>query len=463
VTADPVAALKRLRATFAAGVTRPLSWRRAQLRGMRGMLVDRETELLEAMREDLGRPAAEGWLTDLLGVTREIDHALANLDDWARPRRVRVPLALRPGRATIAPEPLGVALVIAPWNYPVHLLLVPMASAIAAGNSVMGKPSEVAAHTSATLARLVPEYLDPAAVAVVEADAGETAELLRHRFDHVFFTGSARVGRLVMEAAARHLTPVTLELGGKCPAIVDAGTDLAVTARRIAFGKFLGAGQTCLAPDHVLVHREAEGALVDALARAIRDLYGDDPRRSRDYGRVVSRAHVDRLRRLLEAGGYERVAAGGEIDEADRYVAPTVLAGVSPEAPLMQEEIFGPILPVLPVADLDAASAFVRARPIPLAVYVFAEPAAARRVLAATRSGGAAIGTTILHAGIPDLPYGGLGESGTGAYHGRHGFETFSHRRSVFVKPARPDPRSAYPPFRWLRLRGVRRLLRRLL
>ncbi len=441
---DRVATLRR---TFDEGLTRPLDWRREELRAMQRMLSEGENELMDALRQDLGKPAVEARLTDLSFVDAEIDVMLANLGRWARPERVAVPAVQQPGHATVVREPLGVALVISPWNYPVQLLLVPMAAAICAGNCVIGKPSEIAPRTSAALARLAERHLDGRAVAIVEGGVEETQALLAERFDTIFYTGNGRVGRIVMEAAARHLTPVTLELGGKCPAIVDAEANVAVAARRIAWGKFLNAGQTCVAPDYVLAHRSVEEELVDALTRSLHDFYGEDPHRSEDYARIVNERHFDRLSGLLAATS-GTVAAGGQTDRGDRYIAPTVLTGVAPDDPVMEDEIFGPILPVLAVDDVDAAARFVRDRPKPLALYVFSRNQdAVDRVLAGTTSGGVGVNCTVVHLAIPGLPFGGVGASGMGAYHGRHGFETFSHRRAVLSKPTVPDLPVQYPPY----------------
>jgi aldehyde dehydrogenase (NAD+) len=444
---DASSTVAALRRSFEDGLTRPLAWRKAQLRALKDLLRQDEHELIDAMRVDLGKPAVESRLTDLSFVAAEIDVMLRHLDRWASPERVRVPLAQRPGQATIVREPLGVALVIAPWNYPVHLLLLPMASALAAGNCVVGKPSEVSSRTSAALARLVPRHLDPRAIAIVEGGPEETRELLEQRFDKIFYTGNGRVGRIVMEAAAKHLTPVTLELGGKCPALVDADADIDVTARRIAWGKFLNAGQTCVAPDYVLVHERVEGRLVDALARTIRAFYGNDPRRSHDYARIVNQQHVERLSRLLAATS-GTVTYGGEHDRAQRYFAPTVVTEVLPDDPLMDDEIFGPILPVLRVGDMDEAVAHVTSRGSPLALYVFsASKSSVDRILARTSSGSVGVNLTVQQLAIPGLPFGGVGPSGMGAYHGRHGFEAFSHRRAVFSKPTQIDPPVQYPPY----------------
>jgi aldehyde dehydrogenase (NAD+) len=451
------AVVPKLRSAFESGRTRPLSWRRDQLRRMKKMLTVREVELLGALGADLGKPRLEAWVSDVAIVISEIEHALKHLKAWTKPERVWTPLAQRPGKARVQREPLGVALVIAPWNYPVQLLLSPMVGAIAAGNCVIGKPSEVSVHTSATLARLVPEYLDPEAIAVVEGGVAETQALLSERFDHVFYTGNGRVGRIVMEAAAKHLTPVTLELGGKSPVIVTADADLDVAARRVTWGKFLNAGQTCIAPDYALVSREVEEAFVERIATVVGEFYGPDPKTSPDYARIVNDRHFRRLEALLGDGTH---ALGGETDAEQRYIAPTVLREVALDAPVMAEEIFGPVLPVLPVADVNEAIDFVNERDRPLALYVFSGSSDTQdRVLTHTTSGGAGLNATVLQVAVPDLPFGGVGPSGMGAYHGRAGFETFSHRKGVLTKSTRVDPAFAYPPYTKRKQKILRRFL----
>jgi aldehyde dehydrogenase (NAD+) len=436
-----------LRAAFDSGRTRHIAWRRNQLEGMHRMLREGEAELLEALAADLGKPATEGWVTDLAFTLGEVEDFADNLEKWSAPEKVKVPLRSMPGRASIHRDPLGVALVIAPWNYPVQLLLVPMAAAIAAGNTVVGKPSELAPHTSAVIARLVAKYLDNDAIAIVEGGPDETTALLDQRWDHIFYTGNGRVGRIVMAAAAKNLTPVTLELGGKSPTIVDRSADLTVAARRIAWGKFLNAGQTCVAPDHVLVHEAVHDEFLDKLGQAVLGFYGSDPRHSPDYARIVNDRHFTRLSGLLDAGGYDAVAIGGERDASDRFIAPTVLTGVHDEAGLMQEEIFGPLLPVISIANVDQAIDHVNRGDKPLALYAFGDAAITRHVVDSTTSGGVCVNGTLLHLLVPGLPFGGVGESGIGAYHGRWGFDTFSHKKSVFDRPTRPDPAVAYPPY----------------
>ncbi|MEU7165613.1 aldehyde dehydrogenase family protein [Streptomyces morookaense] len=428
----PADTVARLRATFRTGRTKPAAWRTEQLRRLRAMLTEQDAALVAALHADLGKSEYEARRTEIDFTVREIDHTLEHLDAWLRPEPAPVPAHLGGATAWTQYDPLGVVLVIAPWNYPAQLLLSPMVGALAAGNAVVAKPSELAPATSAALARLLPQYLDTEAVAVVEGGIPETTALLAERFDHIFYTGNAAVGRIVMTAAAKHLTPVTLELGGKSPVFVDRGTDIAAVAARLAAGKFLNAGQTCVAPDYVLTDPETARALEPALARAVEELYGTDPAASGTYGRIVNERHFDRLTALLDSG---RVVTGGGHDRAAKYIAPTVLADVTPDAPVMQEEIFGPILPIVTVDGLDEAVAFVNDREKPLALYAFTESEATRERLASeTSSGGLGFGLPLAHLTVSDLPFGGVGESGMGSYHGRYSLETFSHRKAVLRK-----------------------------
>ncbi|MFF9242309.1 aldehyde dehydrogenase family protein [Streptomyces sp. NPDC014801] len=428
------ATVARLRATFRTGRTRPVAWRTAQLHALRAMLTEQGAELAAALHADLGKSEPEAYRTEIDFTVREIDHTLDHLDAWLRPEPAPVPAHLgADATAWTQADPLGVVLVIAPWNYPAQLLLAPLVGALAAGNAVVVKPSELAPATSAALARLLPAHLDTEAVAVVEGGVPETTALLAERFDHIFYTGNGTVGRIVMRAAAEHLTPVTLELGGKSPAFVDAGTDLDVVADRLVRGKFLNAGQTCVAPDYVLTDPATAAALEPALAAAVEKVYGPDPRTAPHYSRIVNERHFDRLTALLDSG---RVVTGGGSDRAAKYIAPTVLADVDPKAPVMQEEIFGPILPIVTVDGLDEAIAFVTDRDKPLALYVFsASDDTRRRFAAETSSGGLGYGLPLAHLTVPDLPFGGVGESGMGNYHGRWSLETFSHRKAVLDKP----------------------------
>jgi aldehyde dehydrogenase (NAD+) len=430
---QPAELAARLRATFRAGTTKPVAWRTGQLHRMRTLLTEQGETFAAALHADLGKSSTEAYRTEIDFVIREIDHTLEHLDGWLRTEQAPVPAFIGEASAWTQYDPLGVVLVIAPWNYPAQLLLAPVAGALAAGNAVVAKPSELAPATSAALARLVPQYLDTDAVAVVEGGVPETTALLEQRFDHILYTGNGTVGRIVMAAAARHLTPVTLELGGKSPAFVDRGTDLDTVAARLAAGKFLNAGQTCVAPDYVLTDPETARALEGALAKSVERLYGPDASASPEYGRIVNERHFDRLTALLASG---RQVTGGAHDRETKYIAPTVLAEVSPDAPVMQEEIFGPILPIVEVAGLDEAIDFINDRDKPLALYAFTDSDTTRERLAAeTSSGGLGFGLPLAHLTISDLPFGGVGESGMGNYHGRYSLETFSHRKAVLAKP----------------------------
>jgi len=447
----------RVRAAFEAGHTRPVAWRLAQLERLKAMIQENGDRLLGALQADLGKPLIEAWTTDLAMVSSEVALVKKGLAKWMKPEKVTTPANVQPGSSKIVREPLGVVLVIAPWNYPVQLLLLPVIGAIAAGNAVVMKPSEVSSHTSALLGELVPKYLDPEAVQIIEGGVEETSELLAQRFDHIFYTGNGTVARIVMEAAAKHLTPVVLELGGKSPVIVDASADLDVTARRIAWGKFLNAGQTCIAPDYVLVHRSKEDELVEKIGAAVRKFYGKDPKASPDLGRIVNERHHRRLAVLLKDG---EAAIGGEADEATRYIAPTVLRNVAPDSTVMSEEIFGPILPVLPVDDVGEAIRFVNERDKPLALYLFTtNPQVEQRVTEETSAGGMCVNGTIWQVANVHLPFGGVGPSGMGAYHGRASFETFSHRKGVVKKSLKLDPSMMYPPYKGWKTRLMKKLL----
>ncbi|MER6070689.1 aldehyde dehydrogenase family protein [Streptomyces sp. NPDC001817] len=431
---QPADIVARLRATYATGRTKPVEWRTGQLRRLRALLTEHGADLAAALHADLGKSSTEAYRTEIDFTVREIDHTLGHIEEWLRPEPAPVPVHLgADATAWTQYDPLGVVLVIAPWNYPAQLLLAPMVGALAAGNAVVAKPSELAPATSAALAELIPAYLDTDAVAVVQGGVPETTALLAERFDHIFYTGNGTVGRIVMRAAAEHLTPVTLELGGKSPVFVDGDADVDVVADRLARGKFLNAGQTCVAPDYVLTDPETAVALEAALVRAVETLYGADPATSPEYGRIINERHFDRLLGLLGSG---RAAVGGESDRDTKYIAPTVLADVDPKSPVMQEEIFGPILPIVTVSGLDEAIAFINDRDKPLALYVFTESGRTRaRIAAETSSGGLGYGLPLAHLTVSDLPFGGVGESGMGSYHGRYSIETFSHRKAVLEKP----------------------------
>ena len=453
---DFAATVHRHRAFFQTGATRALDFRREQLQKFSAALNQHEAKLLAALHADLRKSPVQGYTTELGLLQAEICHALKNLACWNAPMRCRTPWFVAPARGWTQPEPFGVALILGPWNYPIQLLLVPLVSAIAAGNCAVLKPSELAPHTAEAVAALVRETFTESYISVVNGGAEVAEALLRERFDKIFFTGSTRVGRVVMAAAAKLLTPVTLELGGKCPAIVCTDASVEQAARRIAWGKFMNAGQTCVAPDFVLVQRGARATFVTALKKSLRDFYGEDASKSPDYGRIVNAGHFERLVNYLRDG---KIIHGGEQDAKDLFLAPTILAEVSPDSPVMQEEIFGPILPVLEFDQLDEALTQLRGKPTPLALYVFTNDRATEaRLLSGARSGGACVNDVVSHMIGTGLPFGGLGESGSGAYHGRAGFDAFSHRRAVLRRATWLDTPFRYPPPK-LSLAGLKRAL----
>ncbi len=435
----------RLRETFDSGVTRPLDWRRSQLDAMKAMLEDNESVIAEALAADLSKPPQEVVLGETALLFAEIRHARARVERWARPRKVDTPMFAQPATSRVQADPLGVALIIGAWNYPLQLTLAPLIPAIAAGNCAVLKPSEVTPYTSKLIANLVPRYLDRRAFAVVEGAVPETTALLAQRWDHVFYTGGAEVGKIVMRAAAEHLTPVTLELGGKSPAIVDDTADLKSTARRIAWGKALNAGQTCIAPDYVLVSPNRKGALIEALASEWKAMLGDNPCTSDDYAAVVNERHFNRIAELIEQG---TVAIGGLADPETRRIEPTVLIDPDMDASVMTDEIFGPVLPVIETENLDTAIAFVRAGDKPLSAYLFTKSGAAeKQFLDELACGSVCINDVMMFMSVPELPFGGVGMSGIGQYHGQAGFDRFSHLKSVMKRGRFPDPSIRYAPY----------------
>lgn len=435
------------RAAFDSGRTRPLPWRRAQLDALIRMMTVEGGRIEQALQQDLGRPAVETRMAEILTVLQEAAGTRRNLRRWTRDRQVGGGTwVVGPSSAAIHREPLGVVLILSPWNYPFRLTLMPLIGSLAAGNTAVVKPSELAPASSQLMAELLPRYLDPDAVQVVLGGADEAGELLRHRFDHILFTGNGRVGRIVMEAAARQLTPVTLELGGRSPVWVDHTVDLTAAARSIAWGKFGNAGQACVAPDHVLTTPDLAPRLADALADAVTLMYGDLPSVSPDFGRIVNTRHTRRLAGLLGSG---RVITGGQVDVDARYVAPTVLLDPAPDSPVLAGEIFGPVLPVVSVADLDAAVRQINDGGKPLVLYAYTHDRAVRDALQQRTSSGALVfNTVVAHLGVRSLPFGGVGASGMGAYHGEHSLRTFSHERAVLRKTWGPDLTTfVRPPF----------------
>jgi len=437
--------LAELKATFESERTMNLQWRARQLEALERMMVECEQEFLDALAQDLGKHPLEAWSTEISYVTDAARYSRKNLKRWTRRRKVPTPLVGKPGKSWLQPEPLGVVLIIGAWNYPLQLTLAGAAAAIAAGNCVVLKPSELAPATSEVTARLVPKYLDADCIKVVEGAVAETTALLELPWDHILYTGGGNVGRIVMAAAAKHLTPVTLELGGKSPCVVMPDADLLTTARRIVWGKFTNAGQTCIAPDYVLTDADTEKKLLPLLQQAITEMFGDDPALSESYGRIVNRRHFERIAGLIQSGD---LACGGVTDAEKLYIAPTILANVATDSAVMQEEIFGPVLPIVRIDDLEAAMRFIRAGDKPLAAYIFtSDKAAETRFLEKVSSGNACVNDCMMFMTVHELPFGGVGPSGMGNYSGEYGFRTFSHFKAVMRRGWWPDPDLRYAPY----------------
>lgn len=447
--------VRRQRAYFRTGDTRSIEFRTNQLKRLRQAILDREAAIMQAVQADLRKPDFEAFATEV-GVIQEIDYAIKHLRSWMKPKSIGAPPEQFPAKAQIIPEPLGVVLIIGPWNYPFQLMISPLVGSIAAGNCALLKPSEIAPHTSRVVADLIEATFDPQYIAIVEGGVEVSQAVLNEKFDHIFFTGGTAIGKIIMAAAAKHLTSVTLELGGKSPCIVDADIDLKTAAKRIVWGKFINAGQTCIAPDYLLVDRRIKPQLIEAITAALREFYGDDPATSPDYGRIVSDRHFERLAHLMQNG---QPIVGGQLNESDRYIAPTLLDSVDLDAPLMQEEIFGPLLPVIEYSDIEEAIDLILSKPKPLALYLFTRnKPLQQRILQETSSGGACLNETIMHVGVAQLPFGGVGESGIGKYHGKASFDTFSHYKSILAKPFWLDLPWRYAPYQG-KLEQIKKLL----
>lgn len=446
------------RAFFETGATKDPAFRRRALRTLAAALRARENALCDALRQDLGKSDFEGYMCEIGLVLDDLAYLEKHLDAWAKPRRVKTPLAQFYSRSFRLPSPKGCVLVMSPWNYPLMLSLEPLAGALAAGCCVVLKPSAYAPATSRALKELLAACFAPEYVTVVEGGRAENAALLEQPFDHIFFTGSVAVGKLVMEKAAAHLCPVTLELGGKSPCIVERTANLDVAAQRIAFGKFLNCGQTCVAPDYILCDAVVKDALLAKLKTAVAAQYGAHPLKNPDYGKIVTQKHFDRLMGLLAGAG---IAYGGAADAAELRIEPTILDGVTAESPVMQEEIFGPILPILTYQTLDEAIRFVNARPHPLALYLFTQSKAVqRRVLDACQFGGGCVNDTVIHLATSHMPFGGVGASGMGAYHGKDSFDTFTHYKSIVDKATWLDLPIRYQPYTGTKDRLLRLFLK---
>jgi len=441
--------LNQLQDLVLSGKTRPEKWRRKQLYALSNLLENHQQEILNALNQDLGKPPTEAFF-EIIAVKQEINLAQKNLSNWMKAKQINVPLSLRPAKAFVQPDPLGCVLIIGPWNYPFSLTLQPLVGALAAGNTAVLKPSEHAPSVSNLIKKLIEKYFQPETTQVIEGDGNIAANLMTQKFDHVFFTGGESIGKKVMEAASKNLTPVTLELGGKSPAIVIDGANLEVTAKRIVWGKSLNAGQTCIAPDHLLVEQKLFDSLIFNLKQSINNFYGNSPINSKHLGSIINQNQFNRLNLLLKrAKKNNQIIYGGDSDEKEKRITPTLIKIENRNDPLMKEELFGPLLPILCIKNLDEVISEFKYLPKPLALYLFGGGQKEQdNILLMTSSGGVCFNDVVLQAGIPELPFGGVGSSGMGKYHGKAGFDNFTHYKSILKKPFWLDSNFRYPPYK---------------
>tara|TARA_Y100000389_G_C17469018_1_gene528529 strand:- start:3711 stop:5117 length:1407 start_codon:yes stop_codon:yes gene_type:complete len=448
--------LNDLKTIFDTGKTKDLAWRYKQLHAIEKMMNECEKELFSCLKSDLNKSELESFTMETSYISHSAAYNRKNLKKWSKIRRVFTPMIGQPGKSWIQPEPLGVVLIIGTWNYPLQLTLSVMSAAIAAGNCVVIKPSELAPKTSEIISKLIPKYLDSECVKVVEGAAEETSALLDLKFDHILYTGGCNVGKIVMRAASKNLTPVTLELGGKSPCIVMPDANLNITARRIAWGKFTNAGQTCIAPDYILTDAKTESKLVPLIAKNIKEMFGKNPQESESYGRIINDKHFKRVSSLIQS---EHIAVGGEIEENTRYIAPTLLTNVSLDSPIMQDEIFGPLLPIIRINHLDDAIQIIRQGEKPLSAYIFTNnKKSENKFLDSISSGNVCINDVMMFMAVDDLPFGGVGSSGMGVYGGRSGFETFSHMKSVMKRRWWPDIAFRYAPHSKKKIKFIKKI-----
>lgn len=448
--------LEQQKQYFNTNVTRDIAWRIQQLKQVKQLVLDNEMALLKALESDLQKPAQEAWTTELSYITGDVDHVLKHLKKWSKPRKVKTPLIAMPGRSFIQPEPLGSVLIMGAWNYPVQLIFAPLVAVISAGNCAIIKPSDLAPAVSAVIAKLVPQYLDQNAFAVVEGEIPETTALLELPFDHIMYTGNGAVGRIVMTAAAKHLTPVTLELGGKSPVYLDKSANIDIASQRLAWGKWMNAGQTCIAPDYILTTEEQVEPLVNALIKQINEMFSQEPATSDSYGRIVNQRHTERLSTYLDSGD---VVYGGKFDIDQKFFQPTIIVNPALDSKLMSEEIFGPIFPIITVENYLAAKELVINREKPLAAYIFTKDKGQQKDWINTISSGSqCINDVIMFNAVPDLPFGGTGPSGMGQYSGKSGFDNFSHLKSVLKRPFFKDLPVRFAPYTKMKFKLLRKI-----
>ena len=450
--------LKNQRAFFATHRTKDIKFRIEQLNKLKSSVVSNESKIIDALYKDLHKSDMEAYGSEIGPGLAKITHTINNLRAWAKPAKVKGSITIPLAKACVHSEPYGIVLIISPWNYPFILSMSPLIGAIAAGNCAVVKPSEFSSNTSQVMQDLLDACFDREYVTVIQGDVTVAQRILQHRFDYIFYTGNGLVGKEIMKVAAEHLTPVAMELGGKCPCVVDSDIDYEKTARRITLGKFQNAGQTCVAPDYLMVHKSVKRKLVDEIQRAIIEFYGQDVRKSKDFGRIINERHYTRLLKYLEEGDIVR---GGDYDAMEHYIGPTLIENVSSESKVMQEEIFGPILPVIEYSDITEAISHINSRPKPLALYIFSnEKRIQEKVLHETSSGGVCINDTVIQTGLLELPFGGVGASGFGRYHGKWSFDLFSNKKSVMRQTVLFDLKARYPPFKVSALNTVRRFVR---
>lgn len=436
------------KAFFNTQQTKDISFRKEQLKKLSKAIKSYESDILEALYTDLGKNKVEAYATEIGITLKSIKNARKELKNWTKTKNVDTPLYLFPTKSYIKKEPYGTVLIIAPFNYPFQLVFEPLIGAIAAGNTAIIKPSELTPNVARVIKRLINETFDANYIEVIEGGIEETQTLIHLPFDYVFFTGNENVGKIVYQAASENLVPVTLEMGGKSPVIVDETANIKVASERICFGKFTNAGQTCVAPDYILVHESVKDDLITALSKTLREFYGQNIQQSPDYGRIVNLKHYHRLTSLLNSEQMN-IVFGGHSDEDERYIEPTLLDHVTSDSAIMQEEIFGPILPILTYQSLDEAIAFIHQRPKPLSLYLFSEDEnATQRVINELSFGGGAINDTLMHLANPKLPFGGVGASGMGRYHGKYSFDTFTHEKSYIFKSTRLESGVHLPPYK---------------
>lgn len=442
--------IKSMKYFFDTNSTKNVDFRIEQLKKLKKIILENEEYLMTALKRDLNKSFFESFETEIGFTIKELSHVIKNLKKWANPKKVKTSIINFYGKSYIFHEPYGVSLVISPWNYPFQLTISPIIGSIAAGNCTAVKVSEHSPNMSEALAKIINENFDENYLHVFQGDAEIAKEILKEKFDYIFFTGSTTVGQKVMEAAAKNLTPVTLELGGKSPCIVDENVNLAITAKRIVWGKFLNAGQTCIAPDYLYIHKNIKNQLIKEMIKAINEFYNKDPKNSQYYPSIITEKHFDRLINLLEN---QKILYGGEHVKKDKYIQPTFLESPNKDSTIMQEEIFGPILPIYSYENIDEVIDFIKSKPKPLALYLFSKSKELQNKISKEISfGGGAFNDTIMHIGNIELPFGGVGESGMGNYHGKYSFETFSHKKSILKKSFWPDLKLRYPPYKnlWL-------------